>query len=114
MANNFSAQKQVIKPPQRGIFPLDHDSECRPTMEKYLGCLTESDSDHYKCRQFSRAYLECRMENQLMATEDLNKVYIYIYMYVIMWSSYSFQPSHHVLLSIIVFCVFFWAGSCMY
>jgi len=74
MANNFSAQKQVIKPPQRGIFPLDHDSECRPTMEKYLGCLTESDSDHYKCRQFSRAYLECRMENQLMATEDLNKL----------------------------------------
>jgi cytochrome c oxidase assembly protein subunit 19 len=74
MANNFSAQKQVIKPPQRGIFPLDHDSECRPSMEQYLGCLTESNSDHYKCRQFSRAYLECRMEKQLMAQEDLNKV----------------------------------------
>lgn len=30
---NFSSSKQNIKPPQRGIFPLDHDSECKPHMQ---------------------------------------------------------------------------------
>ena len=29
---NFSSSKQNIKPPQRGIFPLDHESECKPYM----------------------------------------------------------------------------------
>mmetsp|Transcript_3555 Transcript_3555/g.5287 ORF Transcript_3555/g.5287 Transcript_3555/m.5287 type:complete len:113 (+) Transcript_3555:45-383(+) len=74
MSNNFSSQKQFVKPPQRGIFPLDHDSECRSNMEKYLCCLTESDNDHYKCRELSRAYLQCRMDRQLMAEDDLNKL----------------------------------------
>lgn len=94
MANNFSAQKQVIKPPQRGIFPLDHDAECRPNMEKYLSCLTESESDHYKCRQFSREYLECRMEKQLMAQEDLNKVRTAL-LYNI-YFSYSYLCVHYM------------------
>lgn len=30
---NFSTSKQYVRPPQRGIFPLDHDAECRPYME---------------------------------------------------------------------------------
>jgi hypothetical protein len=30
---NFSTSKQYVRPPQRGIFPLDHDAECRPFME---------------------------------------------------------------------------------
>mmetsp|Transcript_4353 Transcript_4353/g.9801 ORF Transcript_4353/g.9801 Transcript_4353/m.9801 type:complete len:99 (+) Transcript_4353:779-1075(+) len=30
---NFSGGKQYIRPPQRGIFPLDHDSECKAAME---------------------------------------------------------------------------------
>ena len=30
---NFSAGKQFVKPPQRGIFPLDHDAECKPKMK---------------------------------------------------------------------------------
>ena len=30
---NFSTSKQFVKPPQRGIFPLDHDSDCRIYME---------------------------------------------------------------------------------
>ena len=34
---NFSGSKQTIKPPQRGIFPLDHDSECKPYMEVRFG-----------------------------------------------------------------------------
>ena len=30
---NFSSAKQSVKPPQRGIFPLDHYAECKPFME---------------------------------------------------------------------------------
>ena len=32
-AMNFSTQKQYVRPPARGIFPLDHDSSCRVTMQ---------------------------------------------------------------------------------
>lgn len=94
---NFSGGKQYVKPPQRGIFPLDHDAECKPAMDvsfrvehrivcvsrshvfepsiqKYLDCLNESRDVHYKCRELSKEYLQCRMDKQLMAQEDLNKV----------------------------------------
>jgi hypothetical protein len=30
---NFSSSKQFVRPPQRGIFPLDHFADCRPYME---------------------------------------------------------------------------------
>lgn len=30
---NFSTSKQYVRPPQRGIFPLDHDADCKPFME---------------------------------------------------------------------------------
>jgi cytochrome c oxidase assembly protein subunit 19 len=101
---NFSSSKQFVKPPQRGIFPLDHDSECRPQMEvsrgyfllslcsmysfipltffrllfqDYIGCLKESKQQHHKCRDLSKKYLQCRMDRELMAKEDLDKVIIY-------------------------------------
>ena len=72
---NFSGQqKQVVKPPQRGIFPLDHDGDCKARMKDYLQCLDEEKSSHYKCRDLSRAYLQCRMDSKLMAKEDLDGV----------------------------------------
>ena len=130
MSMNFSSSKQFVKPPQRGIFPLDHDSECKPQMKVrlhsqihssihdrfrrrtkiywmirassiyfrnhtfyelsirtdfflffielffqiYLECLKDSKQQHHKCRDFSKDYLQCRMDNELMAKEDLNKV----------------------------------------
>jgi len=72
--SNFSAGKQVVRPPQRGIFPLDHDAECRESMKTYLNCLSESNNDHYRCRDLSKAYLQCRMDHKLMAEEDLDKL----------------------------------------
>ena len=36
---NFSSAKQTVKPPQRGIFPLDHESECKPYMEVRPVCI---------------------------------------------------------------------------
>mmetsp|Transcript_33784 Transcript_33784/g.69414 ORF Transcript_33784/g.69414 Transcript_33784/m.69414 type:complete len:123 (+) Transcript_33784:134-502(+) len=71
---NFSSSKQTIKPPQRGIFPLDHDSECKPFMEKYISCLKEEHDKHHLCRDLSKEYLQCRMDRKLMASEDLEKV----------------------------------------
>jgi len=71
---SFSSGKQHVKPPQRGIFPLDHDAECKPAMEKYLDCLKQERDLHHKCRELSKEYLQCRMDRQLMAQEDLNNV----------------------------------------
>ena len=71
---NFSTKKQVVKPPQRGIFPLDHDSECKDTMEDYLECMSAANDTHHKCREFSRAYLQCRMNHELMSKENLDHV----------------------------------------
>jgi cytochrome c oxidase assembly protein subunit 19 len=95
---NFSTSKQFVRPPQRGIFPLDHDAECRPKMEVslgfysflslklfvdqcisrnkqiYLECLKASKDVHHKCRELSREYLQCRMNHQLMSDENLDNV----------------------------------------
>jgi len=71
---NFSASKQFTKPPQRGIFPLDHDGECKIHMTNYLECLKGEKSQHHKCRELSRDYLQCRMDRQLMAQENLDKM----------------------------------------
>jgi len=71
---NFSASKQFVRPPQRGIFPLDHDDECKPQMKIYLTCLKGSKNQHNHCRDMSKAYLQCRMDNQLMSEEDLNEM----------------------------------------
>mmetsp|Transcript_16166 Transcript_16166/g.23628 ORF Transcript_16166/g.23628 Transcript_16166/m.23628 type:complete len:115 (-) Transcript_16166:108-452(-) len=71
---NFSSGRQFVKPPQRGIFPLDHDSECKPFMKTYLKCLKEENQHHNKCRELSKEYLQCRMDTELMAKEDLNKM----------------------------------------
>ena len=75
---NFSSSKQFVRPPQRGIFPLDHDSECKPYMETYLHCLKEKREQHNKCRELSKDYLQCRMDRELMAKEDLNEVGIFL------------------------------------
>ncbi|KAI9486529.1 MAG: hypothetical protein EXX96DRAFT_471626 [Benjaminiella poitrasii] len=42
------------KPPLRGSFPLDHD--------EYIKCLKENKQNNGLCRQFSEAYLQCRMD----------------------------------------------------
>lgn len=96
---NFSSAKQSVKPPQRGIFPLDHDAECKPFMkvrlvlfficlvcecimylkkrfhvQKYISCLKDHQDKHHLCRDASKEYLQCRMDRELMAKEDLDQV----------------------------------------
>jgi len=69
---NFSTSKQYVRPPQRGVFALDHDAECKTFIEKYTACLNDSKDVHYKCKELSRDYLQCRMDRQLMSKENLN------------------------------------------
>ena len=70
----MGAGKQVVRPPQRGIFPLDHGAECRDKMEIYLECLKGSKEVHHMCRDYSKDYLRCRMDKQLMANENLDQL----------------------------------------
>jgi cytochrome c oxidase assembly protein subunit 19 len=39
-----------------------------------MSCLTENRDDNSKCRDQAKKYLECRMENNLMAKEDWSKL----------------------------------------
>ncbi|KAF6026198.1 hypothetical protein EB796_015498 [Bugula neritina] len=36
----------------------------------YMSCLRRSDLDNSACRELSKAYLKCRMENNLMTKEE--------------------------------------------
>lgn len=71
MVDAFGASRIKVKPPERGIFPLDHDGECKNSMKIFLECLKDNDQDHFPCKNYSKLYLECRMKNNLMAKEDL-------------------------------------------
>lgn len=42
--------------------------------QKYISCLKDQQDKHYLCRELSKEYLQCRMDRQLMASEDLDKV----------------------------------------
>ncbi|QHN75898.1 hypothetical protein HN51_053539 [Arachis hypogaea] len=58
-------------PPEKGIFPLDHMHLCDLEKKEYLGCLKTAGHQSEKCRDFSKKYLQCRMEKNLMAKQDL-------------------------------------------
>jgi cytochrome c oxidase assembly protein subunit 19 len=41
-------------------------------MRAFLSCLgSAAEAEHAACRQLSKEYLQCRMQNNLMAQEDL-------------------------------------------
>ena len=64
----------VPRPPDKGAFPLDHDGECRDQMIKYLECLRDHELDSSPCRRLSQSYLKCRMDTDLMAKEEWDKL----------------------------------------
>lgn len=69
---SIGGQKIFIpKPPDKGSFPLDHDGECKAFMMKYLRCIRD-DAEASNCRHLAKDYLQCRMDNNLMAKEDWN------------------------------------------
>ncbi|KAK3134864.1 hypothetical protein QOZ80_5BG0411750 [Eleusine coracana subsp. coracana] len=61
-------------PPEKGVFPLDHLHECDLEKKDYLACLKSTGFQSEKCRLFSKKYLECRMERNLMAKQDMSEL----------------------------------------
>ncbi|KAJ9465992.1 Cytochrome c oxidase assembly protein COX19 [Diplonema papillatum] len=64
---------QIVRPPEKGSFPLDHLNECRGTIEEYFRCLARWENLAPKCREEARTYLRCRMEKDLMDAENTDK-----------------------------------------
>nr|XP_054499620.1 cytochrome c oxidase assembly protein COX19 [Agelaius phoeniceus] len=73
-AMNFSSKSFTPRPPDKGAFPLDHFGECSAFKERFMECLRQSGYESSACRQSAMAYLECRMDRQLMANEPLEKL----------------------------------------
>ena len=69
---NQTPRASGVKPPARGSFPLDHEGACKAHMAPFLACLRGHGDAHAACRELSRRYLQCRMDANLMAREDLN------------------------------------------
>ncbi|KAJ0393847.1 hypothetical protein P43SY_001710 [Pythium insidiosum] len=72
--NSVSAPSQSKRPPEKGVFPLDHDGECKPKMKEFLACIREHKASHIDCKHLSKAYLACRIERGLMQEEELENL----------------------------------------
>lgn len=57
--------------PEKGVFPLDHFGECTKVKEAYMHCLKQHQQDTESCQHLAKRYLECRMDRNLMAKQDL-------------------------------------------
>lgn len=66
----FGQKRFTPVPPDKGSFPLDHENVCKPQMIQYMRCLQSNKDDSTVCRQEAKKYLECRMNNNLMAKEE--------------------------------------------
>jgi hypothetical protein len=74
MNSSFNQKRLQYIPPEKGSFPLDHEGVCKRFMIKYFSCLREHSDDNSQCRNQSKEYLHCRMENGLMAKESWDKL----------------------------------------
>ncbi|OXU31488.1 hypothetical protein TSAR_017012 [Trichomalopsis sarcophagae] len=66
----FGQRSFTPVPPEKGSFPLDHEGICRDFMIKYMRCLAENKNIASNCKDISKDYLACRMNNGLMAREE--------------------------------------------
>lgn len=66
----FGQKRFIPTAPDKGSFPLDHHNVCKRHMIQYMSCLRENQDDNSLCRELSKEYLKCRMDNDLMAKED--------------------------------------------
>ncbi|KAG0180757.1 Cytochrome c oxidase assembly protein cox19 [Apophysomyces sp. BC1021] len=61
-------------PPLYGSFPVDHFGECTTYMKEYMKCLRANKNNNGACREFSRTYLQCRMDRGLMDKDDMKNL----------------------------------------
>jgi cytochrome c oxidase assembly protein subunit 19 len=69
--------------PERGSFPLDHDAECKHIISSYLRCLKkpraasgkiQAGVNDEECRIIAKEYLQCRMDRNLMAKDEMKNL----------------------------------------
>ncbi|VDL85909.1 unnamed protein product [Schistocephalus solidus] len=70
----FQHQRLTVNPPEKGSFPLDHQGLCQSMRDGWISCMKESGWDSSKCRTEAAAYLRCRMENNLMDQEEIQRL----------------------------------------
>lgn len=73
-AGAFVNQRNRVRPPDKGSFPLDHKGVCKSMRENWVACMNTHAWDSSKCRSESAAYLRCRMDNNLMSPEEVAKL----------------------------------------
>jgi cytochrome c oxidase assembly protein subunit 19 len=57
--------------PERGAFPLDLEQKCKGIVEAYVNCVKANKGNATVCRQLSKSYIKCRMDNNLMQKDEL-------------------------------------------
>ena len=67
-------QRSGVKPPMKGAFPLDHLKECSKAEMVYLSCIKRYNGEAYRCNHLIQRYLKCRMCNELMREEPMDKL----------------------------------------
>ncbi|ALC41038.1 CG42496 [Drosophila busckii] len=70
----YNQKKFIPTAPEKGSFPLDHESLCKKHFLLYASCLRRNENDNAKCREEAKEYLGCRMENNLMEKTDWTKL----------------------------------------
>jgi cytochrome c oxidase assembly protein subunit 19 len=85
-ANDFRTELiRVESRPERGSFPLDHDAECKHLISSYLRCLKQprpsldngkiqAGINDEECRLIAKDYLQCRMDKNLMAKDEMKNL----------------------------------------
>ncbi|KAM3174908.1 hypothetical protein ACTXT7_009597 [Hymenolepis weldensis] len=73
-AGAYSNSRIRVRPPDKGSFPLDHKGICNVMREKWINCMKSNSWESSKCRVESAAYLQCRIENNLMSPEETTKL----------------------------------------
>ena len=48
--------------------------KCRDSAQAFLHCLRGHDNDYRQCKEYSKAYLQCRMEENLMEPQDMSSL----------------------------------------
>lgn len=60
--------------PDKGSFPIDREGVCKKQLIDYFKCLRVNKAVAEFCREETKEYLVCRMNNNLMDKEEPKKL----------------------------------------
>lgn len=72
MSNAGMSKSHAKVPPINGVFPLDHEGECRRAARAYLICVktNKGNISASECEDLAKAYFKCRLDNELLDPND--------------------------------------------